>query len=246
MDSTRDRLTQHLLKSIVPLFKLGNPQYDPWWWPIGAGKGWQDWFPAPLTQAEVESAAGCSADRILASLQKGQWNQTPVPVDPKDYAQFHGFWGEANVDGRIIAVVSIRPSRGPYPANGWECFPRLLHTIGCGGVHVTDIIKRRGPGQGPVLTDFPSGDSPPNYVGLLVEELLALARGGPALHIIPMHAEARRFLKGDNVLDRLTEGLGRRPTLSRFRLAFPNKDLSEEKVGEWRQALYDRHADERS
>ncbi len=245
MESTRDRLAQHLLKRVVPLFKLGNLKYDPWWWPIGTGKCWDDWFPA-LTQDEVEGAAGRSKDCLLASLRKGPRKQTPVPVNPEDYAQFHGFWGEARVDGRMIAIVSIRPSRRPYPANGWPCFPRLLHAIGCGGVHVTDIIKRRGPGREP-LTDFTSGDSAGNYVGMLVEELAALAYGQTALHIIPMHPEARQLLQDPNcnAIDVLTERLGWRPTLYQRRLPFPKDPDCEEKIGTWRKVLDDSAADEK-
>jgi hypothetical protein len=104
---------------------------------------------------------------------------------------------------------------------------------------VTDIIKRRGPGQGPVLTDFPAGDSAPNYVGVLVDELLAIAHGRQALHIIPMHAEARRLLKdpAHNIIGLLSERLGRRPTLCRIRLPFPKDPGCEEKIGAWLKAL---------
>ncbi len=174
----QEQLANVLREHLLPLFKLRRPECDPWWWPIGIGAKTQDWF-GPIQQSEMTSATGLSLDDLTSSLKRSGGTKSPHL-----YAAFRGFWGHATVEGRIVAVVSHRPSLASYPQGPVTTMMRVMNGAGYHGAHMTDFIKRRGP-QGSM--ELPDGESLKDHANILVQELVAVAETGPEpLHIVPL------------------------------------------------------------
>ncbi len=243
MISCQAGLAKVLLKRVLPLFGR-DPLNDPWWWPVGTGRTWEDFFGSFLTVAEVERITGLSENELMHRVRESpEGKKRREFVHESAYATFKGYWGEASVCGsRVVAIVSDRPSRNYYPTGQTTTFVNRLCEAGYGYVHVTDFIKRRGERSS---TFLPNGESMKMYADILIEELASLLiDGGQTLHIVPTRPHALSLIKNWNVHQGLEARLNKGViSLAKEAPIFPYGTAnSKEKVVEsWKNALSRTH-----
>jgi hypothetical protein len=138
-------------------FKGGD--FDPWWWPRAPGRRPGDWG---LVDDELP---------VYNSLMGG--------APAKGHRSYEGFVGSVAAGRGCAWLLSIRPSRGTFPRS----VPRIYTALELGGqgrggiaeLHVTDLIKFRGPTSARQSDDGMTGEMFRISVECLLEEYQATA-----------------------------------------------------------------------
>jgi hypothetical protein len=114
-------------KDLRAYFKGGD--LDPWWWPRAPGRRPEDWG---LAQGELP---------VYYSLRGD------APETGRN--GYEGFVGSVAAGKGCAWLLSIRPSRGTFPRSVHRIHTALLledaARLGIAELHVTDLIKFRGP-----------------------------------------------------------------------------------------------------
>jgi hypothetical protein len=120
-----------IFRALLPRFGR-HGQADPWWWPKGPGTVPEDWGLTNLPASVIES--------LRAGARKDTRSATP---------RYSGFAGSVAAEEGCAWLVSIRPSRGSFQASVGPLYTALANRSPNASVlievHVTDLIKFRGP-----------------------------------------------------------------------------------------------------
>ncbi len=125
----RNRFLKRIFNSRL-LAVFDKFEWQPWWWPTESGSTFADWGLEAHESKRYHALRGTNPSR----------------------SSYPGFNGSLGARCGSHWVVSTRPSSGAFPSPSCTALYRLLSNIGpeepfLPRVHVTDLVKFRGPGS---------------------------------------------------------------------------------------------------
>jgi|ERR1022692_2208862 hypothetical protein len=105
---------------------------DPWWWPVGPGRNAEDWGLVKPSKEVLRSLRGGAKEKMTSVTRR-----------------YHGFPGSIAAERGCAWLLSIRPSTGSFQGSVGPLYTAIANRSPSPTelieIHVTDLIKFRGP-----------------------------------------------------------------------------------------------------